>query len=81
MHQGSSGIGSPNHDRDIHAWDIVESGDEGSNDKDGNESCSDDGYDEFEDVDELASRVTDKSEDDNVFELAVIEFESDDDRE
>ena len=72
LHQGSTGNGSANSDRDIHAWDIVESSDEDGSDEDDNESCSDDGYNEFEDIDEPISRVTDKSEDDNVLELDVI---------
>ena len=87
LHQGSTGNGSANSDRDIHAWDIVESSDEDGSDEDDNESCSDDGDDKVEDChgDSRSvmpiSRVTDKSEDDNALELDVIAFESDDDRE
>ena len=72
LHQGSSGNGSANNDRDIHALDIVESSDEGGSDEDDNESCSNDGYNGFEDIDEPISRVTDKSEDNKMLEFDVI---------
>ena len=85
LRQGFSGKECTNNDRDIHAWDIVQSSHEDDDDEDNNESCSDDGYNEFEDcgcdfedIDGPKSTVTDKSEDDNVLELDVMEFDESD---
>ena len=85
LHEGFSGKRSANDDRDVHAWDIVESSVEDVNDEDDIEACSEDGCNEFEECssesdEEPITRVTDQSEDENVLEVDVMEVdESDDD--